>query len=470
MVIEDDETILNNFLQTKLKKINKKIKKNKKKFLNSLQFLDKTIALNNYKKLFKKTNCLINKLKFPIMKKNFNLSIMMNDDNNNTYFKSSLFISSSIESKNSNYNISKKGINDFFNNYINNPTPVEPDLLSLITIINNSNNTSWYDTPVLNGRAYGYKSGSTATYRYTGGIEFIVDYNTTNPKFYSDSTGHYCGTCFNTGFSGSIEFTNIPDGTIFGIACVGKGGNTGSRTEDRYDHDSDKHWQNYYCNGGGGGGIYYSTDLSKDEIAPVVSPKNPTETEPKIIYEITVDTTTVVFGSISAFPGKDGSSSVTNGGGSSGDAYVSNIKTSYCFNGGNGGGGGENGGKNRPFNGTDSELKNITIPYLNDLQIKTCGGGGAGGQYLPGVTNSGIIGTATIQDEHIYYGTGGFGYGGETYEYTDSISNPGNYSGADGGCSGGGGGCRNIEKSNGIYTYYGGNGGKPICYFWWYIP
>ena len=50
MVIEDDETILNNFLQAKLKKINKKIKKNKKKFLNSLQFLDKTIALNYLEK------------------------------------------------------------------------------------------------------------------------------------------------------------------------------------------------------------------------------------------------------------------------------------------------------------------------------------------------------------------------------------------------------------------------------------
>ena len=459
MVIEDDETILNNFLQTKLKKINKKIKKNKKKFLNSLQFLDKTIALNNYKKLFKKTNCLINKLKFPIMKKNFNLSIMMNDDNNNTYFKSSLFISSSIESKNSNYNISKKGINDFFNNYINNPTPVEPDLLSLITIINNSNNTSWYDTPVLNGRAYGYKSGSTdntATYRYTGGIEFTLNYNTTIPKFYSDTTGHYWGTCFNTGFDGNIIFNSIPDGIIFGIACVGKGGHTDAMIE--YKHERGTDWHNYYCNGGGGGGIYYSTDLSKDKIAPEVGKT----------YKISVDAE-ALFGPISASPGQDGSSLVNNGGGSSGNAKVSGIITSNCFEGGNGGGGGGN-KSNEPFNGTDSKLKNITIPYLNDLKIKTCGGGGGGGQYLPKVTIDNLFSTDTLQRENIYYANGGWGDGGVTYEHNNPTANPNGFSSPDGEKYGGGGGCNYIKLTYNGYTYNGGNYGNSVCFFWWYIP
>jgi len=456
--MKNDENTLNIFLQIKLKIINKKIKNKKKKFYNSLKFSDKTIVLNKYKKLIKKINCLINKLKFPKMKTNFNLSIIMNDDNDNTYFKLSRFVSSSISSRGSNYNMSELDISNSFYNYINKLRTIDSGLSSLIETINTYKNTKWYGISFNTGKAYGYNSGSTTVYYYFEGMEFNLTADTGEcPTIYTDINGWYSGMSFVKGFTGNIIFTNIPTGWYFGIACLAAGGHTGGI--EVLESGKGKEWYNYYCNGGGGGSMYYSIDLSKDDLVPVIG----------ISYNISVDDA-CIFGNICANQGQDGSTTNRDSGGLSGEAYVTDINginttTSYCFKGGNGGGGAST------TSGTISEHSNPSIPYLNNTTVPY-GGGGGGGEYLPKVTvDTSPISHDTLQYEHIYYGNGGNGYGGVTYEKSSNeLSNPDGYTSFDGGNYGGGGGSKINRNDQGFYSYDGGIPGDSICYFWWLPP
>ena len=155
-----DENILNIFLQKKIKKINCIVKKKKINFFDSLKNKNELYSLKLYIKLIKKIRSLISSLKFPKMKTNFNISIMMSDDDNINFYNLSFFLSSQVNSLNNNFNNSD--IIENFYNYKNKSTNnFNLIFINFIKNVNNSNNTKWSNSSYENVKVYAYKSGST---------------------------------------------------------------------------------------------------------------------------------------------------------------------------------------------------------------------------------------------------------------------------------------------------------------------
>ena len=387
------------------------------------------------------------------MENNFNVSIMMNDIDNNNYYTTSIFVSSTIKSFSNISDVSKLSIIENFYEYKNKSTNnLNLDGVKFIKIINNSNNKKWKVISYRNGYLYACKSNGTTAYTTSIGINFTLTTNSGfEPAIYTDKRGHYHGMCFNSGYSGSIVFDLLPPEYFLGIACIASGGNSSIIKDDFLKElYTPQTWSNYYYNGGGGGGIYSSPDIQKDN----------TKLNLNISYNIEVKNNSI-FGNITTFKGGDGSSTNYDLGGIGGN---SNIMTVNNHNGGNGG------GSQSKSSGKNSECTSITLKYLNDAIIY-CGGGGGGGQNIPEVNYNykdiyGNNRTGVIQKKSYYLANGGQGYGGKTYnaDTTKGINNDGNgYMASNGGLYGGGGGGGGGGENSGFSS-----GGEGVIFFYWY--
>ena len=283
------------------------------------------------------------------------------------------------------YNNFIKGV--LFNNSVLNELAQEA--------IASSDSTQWFSKE--NGKmiytsAYTPGSnGATSTDGVSYSLTKVSGYENYNASGLT-SYGNYTGLSFPWAYNGSITFTNIPTGTVFGMLSIGEGG------------DGNK----YY--GGGGAGIIYTEDLSS--IGLSISPNVDYKVELGWVYYPNDQESASVFGPLISYGGYNGTDIGCGKGG------FTNIDTSiYPIGSYNGGDGGYN--TTQGEDGKNSSLISVIIPNTNGTIY--CGGGG------------GTKGSSSKCN-------GGQGYGGVSYPSGTIKKNENGYQNLNGGNYGGGGG------------------------------
>jgi hypothetical protein len=424
MTIAEEKVLLEKSILTNIDVLNDNrcVKILKKKFYKSLLTNDITLQFKRYTKLFIILNKKINNFILPIgLKYNFSTTIFFTNDDNEIYFATTLSINSNSKPINSSYNFNNQFITTMFDSFKKNSllSSLLPVIfLNFISTVNKSTDQSWQTCTNNDTTLQCRKTGSTTGTITSGVVSFDIETTNTSSINYCNNNG-YNGIQIDAGNTGTINFSNIPIGTVFG-SCIS--GGAGGRNS---------------IYGGGGGGCFYSEDLSIAGIR--------INTTNSIYYGSgfgsqggKIYSQQSFFDSIECAGGTDGTSSRSGYGG----GYTGCLNSG--FNGGDGGANGSTPGKDALQSyGINKGTPVGNIPCVSSSI--TVGGGG-------GTTDSTNI-----------YATSGNGYGGSSYTSTDNpptewtTGTPIVY---------GGGAGTNVDSNTG-QPYTSENGMDGCFYLWW---